>query len=248
MATVVILVAAGWFILQSPLFDVDSITVEGNGHTATADIVTIIGFGYGDPLVGVRPDAARERLLALPWIADAAVDVTWSGDAHITVRERDPVAIVVAPSGDRYLVDVTGRVLEAINPEMDGEIYRDLVVVEGVEIAFSESPARIVGARASGALEFGASLGPGVKSRVDAVIAKDDGVELRLRPTGTVLLGTTSALEAKVRSLTTVLAQVSLDDLDVIDVRVPAQPVVRRVADSVTPTATGQTSEALGND
>lgn len=241
MAIAVIVVAAGWFVMQSPLFDVDSVLVEGNVHTTTDDILASSGLETGKPLVSVRSAAVRRRLADLPWVADVRVDVAWSGEVRLQISEREPVAVVIAPDGREVLVDATGRVLAASNTD---EVFQaGLTRIEGVEIVGSAdgSPDRVVGA--DGALELVGLFGPGVASRVDVVEASRNGLTATLRPQGTVLFGSATDLEAKVRSLTTVLAGVSLEDLDTIDVRVPDQPVVTRVA---TPSWGDQNTDALG--
>ncbi len=243
MAVIVIVIAAAWFTLQSPLFAVDSVTVEGNTRTSTGDVAMVSGISPGDPLISVRQDAVRERLSSLPWIAGVDVNVGWSGTVHIRVSERAAVAVVVTDAGEALLVDDTGRILGPMDSTSEELSSDGLVRIEGltVEAPDSREPNQVAGLRSQEALLVATNLGSGVKTRVAAVVVAADGLELRLVPDGTVLLGSSDDLTAKLRSLTTVLAQVDLDDLETIDIRVPDQPVVTRTTMTVEP-ATGSTT------
>ena len=58
--------------------------------------------------------------------------------------------------------------------------------------------------------------------------ADSEQVELRLKPTGVVRLGPPDQLAQKMLATQTVLTQVDLTRLAVLDVRVPASPTITR--------------------
>ena len=65
--------------------------------------------------------------------------------------------------------------------------------------------------------------------RVAGIAAADGGqVELRLKPSGIVRLGPPDQLAQKMLATQTVLTQVDLTRLAVLDVRVPASPAITR--------------------
>jgi hypothetical protein len=78
------------------------------------------------------------------------------------------------------------------------------------------------------ALAIAAALPPDVRAKVVLVVVSPDGAELRLRPEGTVKLGSLDRLDEKLRTTETLLARADLRRLAVLDVRVPANPVLTR--------------------
>ena len=83
-------------------FDVDQVVVAGTPHVSTDQVMEVSGVRVGQNLVDVDAGAVRAHLMALPWVADARVDLDWwSGVVRISVTERVPVAAVATatPSG-----------------------------------------------------------------------------------------------------------------------------------------------------
>jgi len=231
---VLAVLAVGWLVTRSALLDVNEVVVEGNQRTSTDDLLAAASVNPGDPLVDVDAGAVRDRVLVLPWIADARVERGWGGTVRLTVSERTPVASVARGDGSAVLVDVDGRVL-AVTGDVATAATSGVVPLEGVG---AQDPGSTLDEGAHDALAVASSLSASLRSRVAAVaIRSDGGLELRLRPQGTVVLGHGDDPQASLASLLTVLAQVDLTDLATIDLRVPDQPVVSRVSDpSAAPT------------
>jgi hypothetical protein len=86
-----------------------------------------------------------------------------------------------------------------------------------------------VDGRAADLLAVAQAMPSQVAQRVSGIAAADGGqVELRLKPTGIVRLGPPDQLTEKMLSTQTVLTQVDLAGLAVLDVRVPASPAITR--------------------
>jgi hypothetical protein len=69
---------------------------------------------------------------------------------------------------------------------------------------------------------------PTLGGRGEAVVVDHGQLEIRLRPRGTVLVGGPDALDDKVRAAVSVLGSVDGATVGVLDVRVPASPVLTR--------------------
>lgn len=234
---VVAVVAGGWLATRSALLDVNEVVVEGNDRTSTDDLLATASVNPGDPLVDVDAGAVRERVLALPWIADARIERGWGGTVRVVVTERTPVASVARGDGSAVLVDVDGRVL-AVTGDAATSASSGVVPLEGVG---AQDPGATLDDSAHEALSVAASLSPSLRTRVASVVIRaDGGLELRLRPQGTALLGRGDDQQASLASLLTVLAQVDLTDLAMIDLRVPDQPVVSRTSDPSPPPTTSR--------
>src|SRR5262249_12398012 len=135
-----------------------------------------------------------------------------------------PIAAVLDDGhGGWLLIDATGRVLGPTAPIVPAFA----VHVDGVAPA---APGQTVDPAVQHALLVASRLTPTLRARLSSIhVAGDGTVELRILPTGTVVLGRTDdALDAKVRSLQAVLAQADLTNLCRLDLRVPDSPVLTR--------------------
>lgn len=203
--------------LFAPLLDVDRISVTGGDPARAGAVVDAAGVEVGTPLVSVDLRAVGERVVALPWVAEVEVRRSVGGVVELSVTERTPVARVDGTDGP-VAVDVEGRVLGPA----DGPAAQ-LPLLEGVAPAAAGDylPAATLDALAVAA-EVSAAL-PGTVTAVDPT-----EVVGTLAQGGRVRFGGSERLEAKLRSLTTILGQVDLTCLDTIDLRLPGSPVLTR--------------------
>ncbi len=232
LAVVGTVVALGWGLARSPVADIDHLEVRGAPNVGTAAVLSASGLTLGQPILA-GDGAAIAGIEALPWVADATIERDLRhGAVVVDVVERRPVAAVDAGDGTWVLVDDAGVAVERRTDRPTGAVgvgpstlTIPMVAVRGVD-------APEVGAGASndlrGALDVAEALPPGVATRVDAIVVDGEDLELALRPAGHVRVGRATEIDAKVRSLQAVLAQVDLTDLCAVDLRVPGSPVVDR--------------------
>jgi len=210
-----------WAATRSPFLDVDHVRVTGTVRTTPADVTAASGVHNGIAMFDVDTGGAAARLRAMPWILGAHVERHWPATVTITVVERVPVAAVPAKAGTA-VVDRTGRVL-AVQPGPPA----GLPVLLGLPPAGPASTR--VGGRTADLLAVTQAMPPPVAQRVTGIVAADGGqVELNLKPTGVVRFGPPDQLAEKMLSTQTVLTQVDLTRLSVLDVRVPASPAITR--------------------
>jgi hypothetical protein len=223
VAGVAAVVALGWAVTHSPLLAVHKVVAVGTGHVPARTVVAVAGIHDGQHLLDVDEGAARARLRALPWVADARVDVSWSGTARIRVTERTPVAAVVAGRGRWVLVDAHGRALARV-----GALGPSLMVVSGLHAV---APGATFDASLAAPLQVIAQLGPGLRSRVAGiVVARDGSVLLRLRSGGVAQLCQPVDVATKLASLATVFAHVDDQGLEVVNVCIADSPTITRVS------------------
>lgn len=218
---VVLVVAAGFFAaLWTPLLDVDAVHVAGAERTGAELVVRRAGVSVGDPLIGVDLDAVGQRVAALPWVSQVQVARGVDGSVRVDVVERVPVATVGAGAG-ALLVDLDGRVL---GPAAGLGTATSLVRLAGV----GAPPAP--GAYLDGSVAPTLALAAQLAAVTPGALATLDATELTgtLVQGGDVRFGDARQLVAKVRSLRTVLDQVDLTCLDVLDLRLPGSPVLTR--------------------
>jgi len=195
---------------------VEEITVEGRQHASGPSLLEATGLSRGAPILGVSPEAMRERLEALPWVAAATVQRRLPRQIHIVVREREAFALWQR-QGRFALIDRAGRVI----------VENDIGPFAGLPL--------VVGA---GAAPEAASLldeidrFPEVKLRVTAAIrVAGRRWNLRLASGADVLLPE-GAEPAAIERLAALHRDAGLLDrgLVAIDMRLPDRLVLRPIA------------------
>lgn len=91
-------------------FGISSIDITGTGHTTNADVRAALGFGVGVPVFYADLYSAREKLLQLPWVADASVRRVYPGKIDVAVVEKVPYARWQTYGGT-FVVDRLGRII-----------------------------------------------------------------------------------------------------------------------------------------
>ena len=215
---VIAAVVAAAVATQTPLLDVDRVRVEGVTHTDAADVRRAARIDRGDAMVGVDTGRTAARIERLPWIGQATLARRWPGTIEIDVTEREPVAIVEVAEGRVALVDEDGRVLDVTRqppvglPEVTGVRGR---IAEGEQLAGGTLDALMV-VRALG-------------ERLPGVVASvSSDLDAELAAGGAIRFGSTDDLDDKIVAVETVLADVDIACLELLDVRVPGSPALTR--------------------
>jgi cell division protein FtsQ len=220
-------IAIGIGVTRSPLLDLDHIRVAGADNAALADLTRATGLHRGQAMVDLDEAGLARKAMALPWVRTAKVTRRWPDTVVVTITARVPVAAVPADGGGWALTDRTGRVMA-----------RALVPPPGVPtlagVPAAGAPGTNVATGAGPSLTVALALPPALRDQVAAIAPDGAGdaqagdVALQLRSGAFVRLGGTGGLPGKLDALATVLRQVDLARLAVIDVRVPESPAIRR--------------------
>jgi cell division protein FtsQ len=225
---VLAVLGGAWYATRTPLFDVEQVEVVGAARTPVEVVQEASGAAIGEAMLDVDPGDVEAAVEALPWVATAEVERRLDGRVVITVVERTPVATAPTADGGRAVLDAGGRVLEVVPAGAAPELDPAFVPIEGL---VAPGPGGDVALEGAGALEVVTRLTPGLRARVVSVVVAPNGdLSLLLRPQGTVDLGPPVALDDKLGSLVTVLAQVDQSGLGTIGLRVPDLPTITRPA------------------
>ncbi len=217
--TIVVVLAIGFGITQSPLLDVDEIEVIGARHTGAARVLEAAGIDLGAPLLGLDLSGPRRSIAALPWVDQVRSSRRWGGKVTFDVTERRAVAQIPDEEG-WAIVDLQGRVLE-VNP-IPGELPVVLfgpVPEPGDWLLGSALPLL----EASNALVPLQGEGIGSISRVNGQVIVD------LPGTSRVRWGGRDDPHGKAVVLATFLSRVDLECYEMIDLSVPEFPVLTRI-------------------
>lgn len=206
--------AIGWLV-QSPLLDIDRITVVGNERANVEAALVSAGIELGGPLLFAPVNNAEETLRADPWIADVAVDRLLPDTVDIRIIEHRPVA-VVRSEGQAWTISSSAVSLAAT-------AAAGLPVIE-LSVAAPELGSAFEDARIVGAAQFFDSLDP--ISRANAVLFEVDG-ELWVQVRAYVArLGRPIEMPQKAAALQAVLDDGPPEGA-VINVIAPTRPTVR---------------------
>jgi cell division protein FtsQ len=116
-------IAAAAHVLQ-----VERILVRGNERMSKGEVIAVLNGLRGENLVWTDLDRWRKRLMASPWVRDAALRRSLPSTVEVVVWERRPVGIGRI-HGDMYLVDDRGVIIDQYGPQY-ADI--DLPIIDGL--------------------------------------------------------------------------------------------------------------------
>jgi len=160
------IVAAHAHVLQ-----VERILVRGNDRLSKGEVLAVLTGLSGESLVWTDLDAWRRRLLASPWVRDAALRRSLPSTVEVVISERQPVGIGRI-HGEMYLVDERGVIIDQYGPQYAD---LDLPIIDGLGAAPSESPTMTDDGRAGLAARVIAAirLQPSVAQRLSQIDVSD---------------------------------------------------------------------------
>ncbi|MDA1323363.1 MAG: FtsQ-type POTRA domain-containing protein [Proteobacteria bacterium] len=107
-------------------FSVEDVRLEGRRHSSKIELIEVLGLRRGDPILTFDIAAARQRLLALPWVREASVNRRLPNMIQVSIKERQPMALWQRKGRlvlvDTYGVVVTGHKLGR---------FRNLIIIVG---------------------------------------------------------------------------------------------------------------------
>jgi cell division protein FtsQ len=241
--TTLVLIAAGFGVLRSPLLRVRHVEVVGASRTPVAQVVAAAGLAGHRLMIDVNGRSGAVD--HLPWIATARIHRSWPGTVVVTVTERRPVAEIGAPAVE--LVDATGRVV-APAPVGTALPRIEFGTVSGPGDASATGGGPAAGGPAAGGPAGGTPIpgGPGTQlpagyrpgvtvaaalpgalaSKVVAVVVLGGGaVGLRLSGGASAILGDPTDLGPKLEAVLTLVERVQIGT-GTIDATVPTAPVL----------------------
>lgn len=141
-AAVVLVMAYGAYIAsrevaQARVLAVDRVLVRGNARLSEGEILAVLSGLRGESLVWTDLDRWRQRLLASPWVREAALRRSLPSTVEVVVWEREPIG-VGRLADDMYLVDERGTIIDQYGPQYADF---DLPIIDGLAAsARSEVP------------------------------------------------------------------------------------------------------------
>src|SRR2546429_6033576 len=118
-------------VAHAHVLRVDRIIVRGNQRLSQGEVLAVLSGLRGESLVWTNLDRWRQRLLASPWVRDAALRRALPSTVDVVVWERQPIAVSRLRE-DMDLVDERGTIIDRYGPH-----YKDLhlPLVDGLSSA-----------------------------------------------------------------------------------------------------------------
>ncbi|HUK33582.1 MAG TPA: FtsQ-type POTRA domain-containing protein [Vicinamibacterales bacterium] len=124
-------------LARSSFLQVDRIVVRGNERLSKGEVMAMLDGLRGESLFGTDLDVWRTRLLASPWVRDAALRRSLPSTVEVAISERIPAGIGRV-GGELYLVDERGVLIDQYGPQYAD---LDLPVIDGLSMASSDGSA-----------------------------------------------------------------------------------------------------------
>jgi cell division protein FtsQ len=102
-------------------FALSNVTITGGERTTPESASAALALVKGGSIFGVRPDAARARLLMLPWVADAEVRRQFPDKVTVRLIEKRPFAIWKA-GNELSVVERSGAVIIKVQDDTFGRL------------------------------------------------------------------------------------------------------------------------------
>jgi cell division septal protein FtsQ len=211
-----VLGAGGWWVSNSPLFDLRTLHISGNSHVTPGEVARIGGLDEHTNVIWFSSGKVEHSLEGNPWIKVARVSRTLPSVISVVIEERTPVAMVMPGA---WLVASDGVVLGPARagarlPEIDmpGADLR-----AGSRLSVASSELAVVG-----------SLPPNLLRVVAKVSSRGGTLLLTLRSGVIVNYGDSSSLTEKSLALQAVLTWAARNGVRPIsvDVRAPGSPAL----------------------
>lgn len=118
----------GVVVAHARVLQIDHIVVRGNGRLSNGEVLAVLDGLRGENLMRTNLDQWRVRLLASPWVKDAALRRSLPSTVEVLVSERHPMAVGRFSHG-LFLVDDRGMVIDEYGPRYAD---LDLPIVDGL--------------------------------------------------------------------------------------------------------------------
>ena len=204
-----------------PFWRIRDVAIEGAHHVAVDTVVTTTGLLEAQSFTASAA-RARERLLKLPAVRDARVDIRIPDRARVVLMERNAIARWVS-GGSEWFVDAEGVLFSSLDPRGAPD----------VRVTDEQKP-RQAGDRLDPALVDAATklarlgpqdLRPDATSPRVVLAAGATGLVLRVAAGWEIRFGGAERLDDKIANVRRFLRENPQRKLDYVDVRSPDQIV-----------------------
>ncbi len=224
MTALSLVVATAYFVINSDLWLIKSISVTGNKNVSAQKVSRLAGVGKRTNLIRISPGSIVEKLKTNPWISDATVSRYLPSTLSIDIVERKPFACV-KQGGRIFIMDDRGYVVSAPKKMMKEAVP----VIDGVKLKSVEVGSRAKSRLLPQVLNSLRKLEPSIRSKVIWVsVPTLDSLAFHTIEDVEIIFGSAEEAAKKNYVIKKILAD-SDDRVIHINVTVPDNPVVRKL-------------------
>lgn len=208
-----------WGVVNSPVFGIERVRVEGARELSADEVRALAAVEPGTNLLRLSLEDVVAALERSPWVRDATAGRSLPTTLVLRIAERRAVGWVEDPSGPAIVADDGTIVDRAESAPVD---------LPGLgSVTEPVAPGERIGGVVT--LQVAASMGEGLLASVASVAEVDGELAVDLREGGQVRYGSADRLGEKNRALARMLAWAEERGLGVeyIDVRIPGAPALR---------------------
>ncbi len=125
------------FLTRAGVLRVEHIIVHGNERVSKGEVAGLLEGLRGQSLFGADLDVWRRKLMASPWVRDAALRRSLPSTVDVAISERTPVGVSRVGNA-MYLVDERGVLIDQYGPQYSD---LDLPIVDGLAAPSSDGAA-----------------------------------------------------------------------------------------------------------
>lgn len=115
------------FLLTSPVFSIEDVTVSGNEKVSSEEIISTSGITYAQNILRIDKFAIINEIQKIPYVKSAEMKRNWPNNICILIEENMPVAEITF-YGSKILLDENGTILEVVTDNAK----TDFVKFEGI--------------------------------------------------------------------------------------------------------------------
>jgi len=218
-----VILAAGWWLLNSPVLAFGGVSVDGYDGSDRAELeLALTREADQGNLFQLPRDEIRSAATRFPAVGDIAVTRSWPRSLEIKVIPARPIAALVSNKGASVVVSSRGRV---IGPAPKRHELPRLLVTGA-----TPKPGSSIPKEAKPGFTFVRGLEPEIAARIRALhVSASRRLEGRLTGSGALIVGRPERPVARAAALASVLNNLSDEDQAAaryIDLSVPERPAV----------------------
>lgn len=220
---IVVLVATGYVLLQSPLFSVKDILVEGVQTLKPEEIERLSGINIGVNTFKLNLKEVQERVAMNPLVKQVKVGRRYPGTIVIRIEERKAVALVPW-KGEFLAVDTEGYYLNKVKDFSKA----NLPVITGIRLGNLTPGKQIAGDGLAAALKFVQKMDQNQLANLSEVNGADPmGIVIYTLDKTEVRLGTSERIEEKLALMREALKKSYGRQVEYINITYEGKPVIK---------------------
>ncbi|MDA8211504.1 MAG: FtsQ-type POTRA domain-containing protein [Clostridia bacterium] len=235
---IVVLVAAGYVLLQSPLFSVKDVLVEGAQALKVDEIQRLSGINPGINTFKLNLKEVQERVAMNPLVKQVKVKRDYPGAILIQVEERKAVALLPA-QGEYLAVDAEGYYLTRVKDFSKA----NLPIITGIRLGNLTPGKQIAGDGLAAALKFVQKMDQNQLANLSEVNGADPlGIVIYTLGGTEVRLGASERIEEKLALMREALKNSYGRKVEYIDITYAGKPVIKFLDTPESKAKAGQTA------